>query len=356
MAGEIIDVYKQYMIDEQSGKHIKIFDYSDLTVTTAATAAYIIRNLYDKGQIELLEYAGFLALDEDNYLFGYSIVSKGGIVQTTCDPQIIYKNLSLTKAKKVIFFHNHPSGNLKPSGADINVTYLMSSILTALNIEYVDHVIVSPLGFYSFAEDKTYDYFSLTRYAASGMKLVEGNIDVYVPELKLFVERSNVTESFYKKRKPIDSTRVITSEIDNFLSNNKLLEKDCIGFIAINNALYPDFIHAELEYDLKSQDYFRKFSGVMVSACTIYMAIFINKKIQGDVALENESIEFFVRLGSLAEMVGLKVIDIIIRDSESGNQSSIIQQIVEVIRAKMSSARGDDDLKNLQNYFKFIKI
>lgn len=356
MAEEIIDIYKQYMIDEQSGKHIKIFDYSDLTVTTAATAAYIIRNLYSKGQIELLEYAGFLALDEENYLFGYAILSKGGIVQTTCDPQIMYKNLSLTNAKKVIFFHNHPSGNLKPSGADVNITFLTSSILTALNIEYVDHVIVSPLGYYSFAEDKTYDYFQLTRYAASGMKLVEGNIDVYVPELKLYVEKSNVTEAFYKQRKPIQSYDSLVAEMNKFITKHNLEKTDSIGFMAINNALYPDFISAELEYNLKSQDYFRKFSKLMMSACTIYMAIFINKKVEGDVALENEDSEFFVRLGSLAEMVGLKVIDIIVRNTENGQSSSILEQVVDVIRTKMSSAKGDDDLKNLQNYFKFIKI
>lgn len=356
MAENIIDIYKEYKIDEQSGKHIKIFDYSDLTITNAATAAYIIRNLYAVGQIELLEYAGFLALDEDNYLFGYSILSKGGIVSTTCDPQIMYKNVSLSNAKKVIFFHNHPSGNLKPSGADINVTFITSSILSALNIEYIDHVIVSPLGFYSFAEDKTYDYFRLTRYAASGMKIVEGNIDVYVPELKLYVEKSNVTESFYKQKKQLSNYQYLSKEVDGFLKKHSLGTAECIGFMAINNALYPDFITAELDFDLKSQEYFTKFSKIMMSACTIYVSIFINKDLSRGVALENEDIDFFVRLGSLAEMVNLKVMDIIIRDSRSGQMHSIINDIISVLNAKMSSARGRDEMENLQNYFKFINI
>lgn len=356
MAEQIIDVYKQYMIDEQDGKHIKIFDYADLTITNAATAAYIIRNLYNKGQIELLEYAGFLALDEDNYLFGYAILSKGGIVQTTCDPQIIYKNLSLTKAKKAIFFHNHPSGNLVPSGADINVTYMTSSILTAMDIEYVDHVIVSPLGFYSFAEDKKYDYFKLTRYAASGMKLVEGNIDVYVPELKLYVEKSNVTENFYNTHKPLNNYDYLTKEMEKFIKSKSLEKTSCIGLMAVNNALYPDFILAETEFDLKSQDYFKQFSKNMMSACSIYMAIFINKRVDGSIALENADAEFFVRLGSLAEMVGLKVIDVVIRDTETGKSISILEEIVSVISNKLSSMKGDDGLKNLENYFKFINI
>jgi DNA repair protein RadC len=356
MADEIIDIFKEYKIDEQNGKHIKIYDYSDLTIQTAATAAYIIRNLYDKGQIELLEYGGFLALDEDNYLFGYSIFSKGGIVQTTCDPQIIYKNISLSNAKKIIFFHNHPSGNLEPSGADINVTYMTSSILTALGIEYVDHVIVSPLGFYSFAEDKKYDFFNLTRYAASGMKIIEGNIDVYVPELKLFVEKSNVTELFYKKKKSITDDDRMKSEMENFITKHTLGNEDCIGFLAINNALYPDFISAEKDFDLKSQDYFKKFSKTLMSACTIHMAIFINKKIENNVALKNEDIDFFTRLGSLAQMVGIKVIDIMVRDKETGQYSSMISQIVNVLNQKMSSTSGSDGLKNLKNYFKFIKL
>ena len=145
-------------------------------------------------------------------------------------------------------------------------------------------------------------------------------------------------------------------EIKNFISKHKLENEDCIGFMAINNALYPDFISAEKEFDLKSQDYFKKFSKTLMSACAIHMAIFINKEIKDNVALQNEDIDFFTRLGSLAQMVGIKVIDILVRDKETGHYSSVLSQIVNVLNQKMSSTSGSDGLKNLQNFFKFIKL
>ena len=97
-----IETYKEYGIDDSDYRKVQLYSYNDLVVKDAATAAHIIRSLYSPGQIELVEYAGFLALDEDSYLFGYAFMSKGGIVQTTFDPQVIYKNLSLSGAKKVI--------------------------------------------------------------------------------------------------------------------------------------------------------------------------------------------------------------------------------------------------------------
>lgn len=357
------ETYKEYRIDSSESRKVSVYSYSDLEVKDAATAANIIRGLYNRGQIELVEYGGFLALDEDGFVMGYAMVSKGGIVQTTFDPQVIYKNLEVSGAKKVIFFHNHPSGNLIPSSADINVTFVSSSILTAMGIEYVDHVIVSPLGYYSFAEDKTYEGFKLTRYAAAGVKLKEATVEAYVPELRLYVEKSNVTEAFYKANRPISGVKGLTSYVEGFLDREGLEKEPCMGFVAINNALYPDFISAEVPdgpikgtdpFDPSSDQFFLKFSRTMMSACTIHMAMFINKEIKGDEALSPKWADFFVRLGALGSMVNLNVMDILVRDTKTGMSTSIIDEVRD--RLNSVSIGGEDQIKSLEKAFKFIKI
>lgn len=357
------ETYKEYRIDSSESRKVTVYSYSDLEVRDAATAANIIRGLYNRGQIELVEYGGFLALDEDGFVMGYAIISKGGIVQTTFDPQVIYKNLEVSGARKVIFFHNHPSGNLVPSAADINVTFISSSILTAMGIEYVDHVIVSPLGYYSFAEDKAHEGFKLTRYAAAGVKLKEATVEAYISELRLYVEKSNVTEAFYKANKPIYDTKGLTSYIEGFLDREGLQNQPCLGFVAINNALYPDFISAEVSdapsgtsepFDPSSEQFFSRFSRTMMSACTIHMAMFINKEIKGDEALSPKWADFFVRLGALGSLVNLNIMDIVVRDTKTGMSVSILDEVRD--RLNSISIGGDDKIKTLEKVFKFIKI
>ena len=355
------ETYKEYRIDSSEAKKINVYSYSDLNVTDAATAANIIRGLYAPGQIELIEYGGFLALDEDGFVLGYSMISKGGITQTTFDPQVIYKNLEVAEAKKVIFFHNHPSGNLIPSPADINVTYVSSTILGAMGIEYVDHVIVSPLGYYSFAEDKEKQGFRLTRYAAAGIKLKEATVEAYVTQLRLYVDRSNVTDAFYKTNRSISSTKGLTSYIEGFLDRQGLQNEPCIGFVAVNNAGYPDFISADLTpdesgvkpFDPSDDKFFIKFSRTMMSACSVYMCMFINKEVKGDEALSPKWADFFVRLGALGSLVNLQVMDLVVRDFKTGLSASILRDV----RQRLNDvAFGGDEIKQLEKVFKFIKI
>ena len=359
---QIRETYKEYKIDQSEAKRVTVYSYSDLEVRDAATAANIIRGLYPKGQIELIEYGGFLALDADGFIVGYSMISKGGITQTTFDPQVIYKNLEVAEAKKVIFFHNHPSGNLIPSPADINVTYVSSSILTAMGIEYVDHVIVSPLGYYSFAEDKARETFKLTRYAAAGMRLKEATVEAYVTEMRLYVERSNVTEAFYRANRPISSTKGLMTYVEGFLDRQKLENEPCLGFVAINNAGYPDFISADVPdakgnpdpYDPSDDQFFLRFSRTMMSACTVHMAMFINKEVKGDEALSPKWADFFVRLGALGSVVNLQVSDIVVRDVKTGMNSSIMEEVTD--RMNAVAFGGEDQINKLEKVFKFIKI
>jgi DNA repair protein RadC len=355
-----IETYKEYGIDESDYRKVQLYSYTDLVIKDAATAAHIIRSLYSPGQIELVEYAGFLAMDEDAYLFGYAFMSKGGIVQTTFDPQVIYKNLSISGAKKVIFFHNHPSGNLQPSPADITVTYASSAVLSSMGIEYLDHVIVTPLGYYSFAEDKTKEGFRLTQYAATGVKLKEATVEANVPELRLYVKKSNVTEAFYKSTKKLNSHTATANFIEKLLDRNGAKSNTAIGFVAVNNAQYPDFASMsaldEASVNPSDDAFFKEYSRTMMSACSRYMVVFINRPVEGGVALDSNWTNFFVKLGALGSIVGLNVLDIVVRDSNTGQTNSIIEDVQERLNEMMAAGMSGGDDAQIEAVFKFIKI
>lgn len=77
-------------------------------------------------------------------------ISAGGIDQTTVDVRQIMKYAIHDNATQIAVSHNHPSGNLKPSNEDINVTNKIKKAGELLNIRLIDHVVIGKENFYSF--------------------------------------------------------------------------------------------------------------------------------------------------------------------------------------------------------------
>lgn len=78
----------------------------------------------------------------------------GGLDQTVMDERRILLGALELNAKGMILFHNHPSGNSKPSLSDIKQTESLQNICKVLNISLLDHIIISSTEYYSFQEDK----------------------------------------------------------------------------------------------------------------------------------------------------------------------------------------------------------
>jgi DNA repair protein RadC len=83
----------------------------------------------------------------------FEVISKGGLTHTIADPRIIFQKALEVQATSMVLCHNHPSGNLKPSRADEELTAKLKSAGTLLDIRVVDHLIVSDEGYYSFADE-----------------------------------------------------------------------------------------------------------------------------------------------------------------------------------------------------------
>lgn len=79
-------------------------------------------------------------------------VSKGGLVGTIVDVRLILKRALDNYAAAMILVHNHPSGNLRPSDADIDVTKQIKDAGALMDIPVLDHIIVTENGYYSFAD------------------------------------------------------------------------------------------------------------------------------------------------------------------------------------------------------------
>lgn len=94
-----------------------------------------------------------LLLTRSNEVIRPVQISQGGISGTVADPKIIFKSALEHLASSMILAHNHPSGNLKPSEADKELTRRLVSSGKLLDIPILDHLIISELGYLSFADE-----------------------------------------------------------------------------------------------------------------------------------------------------------------------------------------------------------
>lgn len=94
-----------------------------------------------------------LLLNRANKVLAKHLISKGGQAGTIADPKIIFQTALENHAASLIFIHNHPSGNLKPSQSDIDLTHKLIAAGKLLDIAILDHLIITDTGFYSFADE-----------------------------------------------------------------------------------------------------------------------------------------------------------------------------------------------------------
>jgi len=94
-----------------------------------------------------------LLLSRSNTVLSQHLISKGGQAGTIADPKIIYKTALENNAASIILAHNHPSGNLKPSQADINLTRKLREGGNLLDITVLDHLIFTDTSYLSFADE-----------------------------------------------------------------------------------------------------------------------------------------------------------------------------------------------------------
>lgn len=109
--------------------------------------------------INILESFVLLLLSQSNRELGIFKVSQGGLSGTAIDVRLICAVSILSGATQVILCHNHPSGNIRPSDADIRITEKIKNALALLDIILLDHVIITPIDCLIIPDEKRYFSF-----------------------------------------------------------------------------------------------------------------------------------------------------------------------------------------------------
>ena len=92
-------------------------------------------------------------LNNSNKVIQKSQLSKGGITGTLVDVRLVLKNALEVGATSLILAHNHPSGTLKPSEADKEITNKLKKAAESLDIKVLDHLIITEKAYFSFADE-----------------------------------------------------------------------------------------------------------------------------------------------------------------------------------------------------------
>ena len=99
------------------------------------------------------EESWILLLNSANLPLAKKMITVGTIKSTQIDHRRIIKEALLTNATAIILFHNHPSGNKKPSTEDDKLTQSAATAAKTLNIRMLDHVIICNDSYYSYADE-----------------------------------------------------------------------------------------------------------------------------------------------------------------------------------------------------------
>lgn len=123
------------------------------TINKSQDAFRVLQNHWNFEVIDFLEEFKVMLLNRANRVLGIIDISLGGTAGTIADPKVIFVAALKSAANGIILVHNHPSGQLKPSNADIELTRKIKEGGKLLDVSVLDHLILSRDGYYSFADE-----------------------------------------------------------------------------------------------------------------------------------------------------------------------------------------------------------
>ncbi len=117
------------------------------------TATRIYNYMHPVLQDEDVEEFWILLMNQNHRLIKKIRIARGGISEVSVDVRIIIKEAVLANATILAVCHNHPSGSLKPSSMDNDLTYSLQNVCRLMRIHLLDHVIITDGAYYSYHEE-----------------------------------------------------------------------------------------------------------------------------------------------------------------------------------------------------------
>lgn len=123
-------------------------------ITCSNDAYEELKEFFDEDLISLQEQFVVMYLNQGNDVLGIQKLSIGGVTGTVADPRLIFATALKAAATGLIISHNHPSGTLKASEADLLMTRRLKEAGKLMEIKLLDHLIITPEGKYlSFIDE-----------------------------------------------------------------------------------------------------------------------------------------------------------------------------------------------------------
>jgi len=145
MKNIISEIKIKYLPKKLNNGNVKIGNSDD--------AYQILLNHWNKDTLELQEEFKVLLLNNSNEVLGIYEMTRGGMTATLVDIKLLFAVALKSCATAIVTAHNHPSGKLKPSASDISIYQKIKNAAKLLDIQYLDNLIITKEGKYSFTDD-----------------------------------------------------------------------------------------------------------------------------------------------------------------------------------------------------------
>ena len=127
----------------------KALEYKVNRITSASDAYHALAEYSCKEQ----EHFMLITLDGASKIINKRVIFVGTLNQSLVHPREVFRPAILDNSAGIIIAHNHPSGTLEASRADIQITQRLKEVAKLVGIELLDHVIISKNGYYSFSDE-----------------------------------------------------------------------------------------------------------------------------------------------------------------------------------------------------------
>ncbi len=135
-------------MDIKLTKHEKRYIESTNDVYAIMQRVLLRENKIDKEK----EHLWIIGMNHGGYILYIELIALGSYHSVDVEPMNVFRVAVMKNASRVILVHNHPSGRLVPSDADKEITDRLIQVGRILNIDLVDHLIISPIAFISFRQ------------------------------------------------------------------------------------------------------------------------------------------------------------------------------------------------------------
>jgi DNA repair protein RadC len=130
----------------------KVIPSSMPKLSSSQDTVIVLRKIWSD-RLEHIEEFVVICLNRANRMLGWAKISSGGLSGTVADPKVIFQIALKSNASSIILAHNHPSGNLQPSEQDIRLTRKNKEAGLMLDLQVLDHIILTSEGYFSFSDE-----------------------------------------------------------------------------------------------------------------------------------------------------------------------------------------------------------